>query len=70
MHVLILMFPSPSITSLKVEGNLSGSMKMLIIKLGKKKKCHDRYRQTLQGKSYRWVPPKLDFLESMKICPA
>ena len=36
MHLLILMFPSPS-TSLKKEGNLSGSMKMLIIKLGKRR---------------------------------
>ena len=35
MQLLILMFPSPSRTSLKVEGNLSGSVKMLIVKLGK-----------------------------------
>ena len=46
------MFPSPSTTSLKVEGNLSGSMKMLTVKLGKRRKCHDRYRQTLEGEDY------------------
>ena len=37
MQLLILMFPSPSTTSLKVEGNITGSMKMLIVKLVKRR---------------------------------
>ena len=37
MQLLILTFPNPGTTSLKVEGNPSSSMKMLIIKLGKRR---------------------------------